>query len=434
MARKLIKEYGSHGRSVRVFVETFADSRRQELVRVEWREGGRRKTESLPNSRANQTRAKAFAEGVEERLTLQGPGRREKITMRELGERFLLAHPTPETWRPKTRRTFLNRWRVWLTVIKPERPIDTVSPETIDEFRAALRSQEFAINQVANHVQMVKAVYRFARARKYLAENPIADYAMKLSRDQRRLEVPEWTTEECAKILAQLSPRSSLHWRAYVAILLDASLGGRSNALLHLERRDIDLTARTVRWRPELDKLAKDRPQPLPRDAVRAIRIAFVWHRRMGYTGPFILPGDPRRLKKKGPRAETPYTYQALNQALRNAATRAGVTWIDYRAMHGFRRMVLNNVLAMTGNLTRAGQFIGDVDMRTLTKSYVRVRAEDLRDVADGVNVHQVDRATRTRPTRKVRKDKGAPKTRSAVQPSGNTATETAALPTHVES
>jgi integrase len=406
MPRKLIKEYGSHGRSVRVFVETFADKRRQDLVRVEWREQGRRRTESLPNSRENQTRAKAFAEGVAERLTLHGTEQRERVTMRTLGERYLLAHPTPETWRPKTRSTFLARWKVWMNFATPTRLIDTVTPETLDEFRAALKSQGYAINQVANHVQMVKSVYRFARGRKYLSENPIADYAMKLSRDQRRLEVPEWTDEECAKILGALDPRSSRHWRAYVAIVLDATLGGRSNALLHLEWSDVDMASREVRWRPELDKLAKDRPQPLPRDAVRALRIARVWRARIGYTGPFIIPGDARRQKKPGDR---PYTYQALNQALRSASKRAGVTWIDYRAMHGFRRMVLNNVLAMTGNLTRAGQFIGDTDMRTLTRSYVRVRAEELRDVADGVRV-----ATH------ARTPKGTPKMKRSPQPNGN--------------
>lgn len=395
MGRKLEKEYGTHGRSVRVFIETFKDPARQELVRVEWREGGKRKTESLPNSKENRTRAKAFASGVAERLALKGTAHFEKVTMLQLGERYLLAHPTPETWRVKTRTTFLSRWKVILAFMTRERLIDTVTPETLDQLREAMGKQDYAINQVVNHVQLLKSMYRFARSRKYFAENPIADYVMKLSRDMRRLQVPEWTEEECARILFELSPRAKRHWRAYVAIVLDAATGGRSNALLNLEKRDIDLTARTIRWRPELDKLANDRPQPLARDAVRAIRIAYVWHRRIGYTGPFIIPGDKRRQKKQT--VERPYSYQSLNQTMKNAAIRAGVTWVDYRAMHGFRRMVLNNVLAMTGNLTRAGQFIGDTDMRTLTRSYVRVRAEELRDVAQGVRVTEKERTPRTR-------------------------------------
>lgn len=385
MARTVIAELGSHGRSVRVFVETFADRSRQALVRVQWRENGKLRTESLPNSRANQKEARAFAEGVVERLRLQGAGPQERVTMRVLGERFLLAHPVPETWRPKTRLTWLARWKVWIAFIGPDTPIDTVTPESLDEFRARLRAQDVAVNQIANHVQLVKSVYRFARARKYLTENPIADYALKLSRDQRRLEVPEFTLDECARILAQLNPKHGRQWRAYVAIVLDALLGGRSNALLNLEWRDVDLAARTLRWRPELDKLAKNRVQPLPRDAVRALRIAKVWRARIGYTGPFVLPGA------KGARKfDQPYTYQALNYTLRAAAGRAGVPWILYRAMHGFRRMVLNNALALTGNLTRAGQWIGDTDARTLSRSYVRERPEDMRDVAQSINLPKV--------------------------------------------
>jgi integrase len=408
MPRKLIKEYGSHGRSVRVFVETFKDPSRQALVRVFWREAGKRCMESLPNSRDNQTRAKLFAEGVAERLTLHGRATAERLTMLELGERYLAAHPTPETWRPKTRATFIARWKVWLAFATPARQIDTVTHETLDALRGALRTQDYAINQVANTVQMVKAVYRFARTRRYLVENPIADYTMRLARGERRLKVPEWTADECARILAELSPKSPNHWRAYVGVVLSAVLGGRANAMLSLEWRDVDLNARTIRWRPELDKLAKDRVQPLPRDAVRALRIALVWRDNIGYTGAYVVPGDARRRKRST--GDTHYTYQALNQSLRAAADRAGVTWVDYRALHGFRRMVLNNALAISGNLTRAGQFIGDTDMRTLTQSYVRDRPEELRDVARSMHLPG------ERP----------PNLRQKKQRSGNTDTKTA--------
>ncbi len=405
---KEIARYGSHGRAVRVYVETFKEKGRQALVRCQWREGGKRRTESLTDSGPNRKRARVFAESTAERLALSGTSRATAPTQLQMGEAYLLAHPVPDVWRPKSLKTFTHRWRLWVAFVTPERRADTVTMEMIDAFRADLRKRDFAVNQVANIVQAVKAVFRHAKIRKLIRDNPIADYQMKLGRDQRRMSVPEWSAEECAKILAELNPRSSRRWRAYVAIVLDAVLGPRSNALLHLELTDVDLAARTVRWRPELDKLAKDREQPLPRDAVRAFRIAAVWRRRMGYDGRFIFPAgdsagrgkrrelaawelDPaqKRIGKKGQRdeIERPFTYSALNSALHNAANRAGVAWIDYRAMHGFRRHSLNNVLTLTGNLTRAGQWIGDTDMRTLTRSYVRERADELRDVADGMNL-----------------------------------------------
>jgi integrase len=370
VTRKTLKKLGAHGRSVHVFAEGA-------LVRVQWRETGQRRTESWPGTGAGKKEALAYAKGVEERLARRAPEAPRPITVGALGEAFLLAHPVPETWRPKTLSTFLARWKVWVAFATRERRIDTVTPETLDRFRAAMRADDYAINQVANHVQMVKAVWRFARERKLITENQVADYRMKLSRDQRRLEVPEWTPDECAKILAQLSPRAALGWRPWAAVVLDSLLGGRSRALLALEWRDVDLGRRVVRWRPELDKLARDREQPLPREAAMAFRVAAVWRRRIGYEGPFVFPGAQDRT-----RGVKPWGYSALNQALRAAATKAGVRWVDYRAMHGFRRMAVNNVLALTGDLTKAGQWIGDTDARTLSRSYVRARPEELRDLS----------------------------------------------------
>lgn len=405
--RKQIASYGTHGKTVRVFSQTF-DGARQDLVRVEWREHGKKRMDSLPLSRDNIKKARGFAEGTANRLAAGNTTATPKLTMRELGELYVNAHPVGETWRPKTLSTFLDRWNRWMTYATPEARIDTITEDTLDLFRKALREDGHEVNQIVNHVQLVKSVYRFAKRRKKIAENPIADYEMKLSRDQRRLNVPEWSEDECARIIAQLSPKSSRDWRAYVAIVLDALLGGRSNAMLHLEIADIDMAARTLHWRPELDKLGKDRVQPLPRDAVRALRIAAVWRRRIGYTGKYVIPsgvkiqrGESRELKaweldpkhkrigKKGRRkaGDKPFSYSGLHSRLKDAADAAGVTWIPYRAMHGFRRMALNNVLALTGNLVRAGQWIGDTDARTLSRSYVRERPEDMRDVAAGMSL-----------------------------------------------
>ena len=54
MTQKKLAAYGSTGRTVRVFLEG-------DLVRVQWREQGRRRTESWPDSRDNRVRARAFA-------------------------------------------------------------------------------------------------------------------------------------------------------------------------------------------------------------------------------------------------------------------------------------------------------------------------------------------------------------------------------------
>jgi len=99
---------------------------------------------------------------------------------------------------------------------------------------------------------------------------------------------------------------------------------------------------------------------------------------------PWELDPAQKRVGKRGRRAagDQPYSYGSLNKALKVAAARAKVRWIDYRALHGFRRMVLNNALKITGNLSLAGRYIGDVDMGTLTRSYVRDRPEDFKEIA----------------------------------------------------
>lgn len=405
--RKQIASFGTHGRSVRVFVEDFTTDR-QALVRCQWREGGKLHTESLPDSPSNRRTVKEYAQGKAAHLQMKGQPKQVRLTMYELGTRYLAAHTVPDVWRAKTLKTFLSRWKVWITFATPDRLIDTVEPTTLDDFRTAMKDQKYAVNQIANHVQMVKSVYLWARERRLLAENPIAGYRMKLSRDARRLKVAEWSNDECAAIIEQLSPKDSRRWRAHVAIVLDAVLGARSNALLNLEWRDVDLASRYLHWRPELDKLGKDRWQPLPRAAVRALRIAKVWRKRIGYEGPFVIPAvskagrgivrelrewekDPKhkRVGKNGSRAvrDRAYSYQALRDSLKSAAEEAGLKWIDYRAMHSFRRMVVNNVLALTGNITLAGKWIGDDDIRTLQRSYVRERQEELRDVANAVEL-----------------------------------------------
>lgn len=55
------------------------------------------------------------------------------------------------------------------------------------------------------------------------------------------------------------------------------------------------------------------------------------------------------------------------------------MTHVPHRAAHGFRRYVVTEIHAATGNLGLAGQYVGDKDIRTLARSYLRERPEELR-------------------------------------------------------
>lgn len=378
MSRVVIAKLGRYGQTVNVFAAQVND---EPVARVEWRELGQRKTKTFHGTRRDrEAAAKAYAEGVLDRLQGGDVVAPKRYTVGELWTAYLTAH-APD-WRPKTLILAKARWKPFTQHVNPLTWADLVQPETLDSWRLDLltskrdkTAQAMARNQVAHHIQLVKSVWRFAKQRKLIADNPLADYAVKKGRDYGAIEVPEYTPADWAAILKQLPFRDSRRWRPWAAIALDGMLAPRSRALLQLKWTDIDMTARTIRWPGETDKLGRVRVQPLPRDAVFALRVCRVWARRQGYEGAYVFYGVQARTR------EATWTYAALNKQLHDAADRAGVRKVKYRAMHSLRRMAGGNVLAATGDITKVGDWLGDTDMRVLKKSYLRARPEGLATV-----------------------------------------------------
>lgn len=391
MTERTIATVGLRGKRVRVYrCETASGTK---LVRVEWREGGRKFRESWPDTRGNAKVARAYAEGVAERLAQRGMPTRTRITLGELVERYVLAN---DHWRPMSRRNVTDRLKRFLTFATRERYADTVTPEMLDEFRAALRAsrstrmrQGMAPNQIAHHAAEVKHLMRFAKARKLVAENPLADYVIRLGKDERRQDMAEYLNDEWARVLAQLSPRKASEWRAYCLLVLAGVLGPRQKALRHVTWPDLDLASRDVTWRAATDKTGTERRQPLPRDAVRVFRIAKVWRARDGYTGPFVFYPIHRDALASG----KPYDYSSVIALLRRAERAAGVEHKPFRALHGLRRTAAGNILAATGSTSDAGNWIGDRDAKSL-KRYLKVRDSRQREVAALVSLPTTERPT----------------------------------------
>jgi integrase len=399
MSRTKVDTFGRYGSTVNVFADTLDG---EPVARAEWRENGRRRTETFHGTkRDRESAAKAFAEGTVLRLQGHTAPKPQRRTVGELWAAYVTANET--SWRPKTLRLARQRWSVFTNFLSGDTFADLVMPETLDSWRVALltnhtrRGEPMARNQVAHHIQLVKAVWRHARQRKLIPENVLADYAVKKGRDYKPLEVPEFTGEEWGKLLNALSPRRALHWRAWVAIALDGLLATRSSALLALRWDDIDMHTRTVVWPALTDKVGNVRKQSLPRDAVAALRVAKVWARRDGYTGPFVFYSPHQRTRGK------PWTYSALNAALHAAGGRAGVARVQFKAMHSFRRMSANNVLSITGDITKVGKWLGDSDVRVLQNSYLRNRPEDMAAVVATAALPKRDKTgneTATAPTK----------------------------------
>lgn len=385
--QRKLDSYGPRGARVRVFLE-------DTMVRVQWKEHGRRRTQSWPDSRDNRRRAKAFAEGVAEKLALGTRLVPEAMTLAELWRRYLAA--VALTWRPATLRNAQTHWQLFTAAVGDGLDARRITPEAMDEVQLRLRGRaakgrKRSPVQVARCLNVVRAAFTWAAQRRLL-EPQLATWRPSLAKDERPLAPAEYGPGESARILAALDFRNARQWRAWVVLTLAATLGRRWRAILALHVTDVDLRARTVRWSAEGDKQGREAVVPMPRAAVMAVRVALVWRRRQGHTSPLLVPGVQARSRHK------PYTYQAVHYALREAEQRAGVPHLPYRALHGFRRGVVTSVHAATGNLELAGELVGDRDVKTLRRSYLKARPEQLRAAVDVIDTLSNQNATASNP------------------------------------
>jgi integrase len=387
MKEATIKIYGERGYRVRVYRIVTAIG--TQIIRCEWRELRKKRRETWPDTKENERTAKGYAQGVAERLRTKKGGPKAPITLSELLYRWRLAK---DNWRPDTLISHVNRIGKFITFAGENFPAGDVTPEMMDEFRAVLRSlptkktgKPMVANQIAACASDVKALLRFGALRGLLDVNRLAAYTVTLAKNEKRDETHEYTNAEWGLILDKMSPQKASQWRAYCLILLAGTVGPRQKALRHLQWADVDLKAREVEWRRDLDKMGKKRTQPLPRDAVRALRIAAVWRRRDRYDGPWIFYAPPQGTRAKNP-GDKPYSYQSLNYWLHRSEKLADVPTIAFRAMHGYRRTAAGNVLALTGgDVKAAGDWIGDTDLKSLQK-YLKKRNDRQREIAGMVS------------------------------------------------
>lgn len=461
-SRKRIAAFGRRGQLVRVFTEEVGRAGdRRKLVRVQWNEttGAPLSTESWPASRDNVAWARAYAEGVARRLAAGQAAPPADRSLRELADAHLAAEA--ETWAPATVRNFRHRWGRFEAFAGPHTAARLVTEETLDEFRLEMRRAGVVTNQRAETVKVVKQVFRWARRRKLIAENPIADYRMKRAKGEKAAEVPEWSPAETGQLRGQLeaegAPRDARAWRLWAAIEIAAMQGPRQKALFHLAWDDVNLSGRTIRhpsapgvvlpprsvwWNVAIDKQKEERVQPLTRAVVRALRVARVWAARAGYAGPWVFfrPGagardlgnggyeTARSRRRAAAKADTPWSYQTAVSGLRRLCERCTpvVKWIKGRALHGFRKHAAGEVHRITGSERAAADWIGDKDTKVVRKHYLKKRAEEQRAVAEQLGAPVAGRAAAPpRPRTAVRGATRSPKRgRSVAENRNTTATE----------
>ena len=399
--RKELETFGRKRKRdyVRVLRET-VDGR--PMIRVQWREPKLR-TESFEDTRNGLREAKAFAEGTHERLKAPVSTRIDfpAITYRQLWEAYWTAKL--DSWREATQKNKRARWAKFELFVGKDEDARRLTRERLDEFKRAMMANGHSTYQVAQHIQVVTALYRWAvDDRDLLPPTKVTTYVPEFSRDAKRqvATMEEYQAADREKILAQLDPRSPVQWRAWALATLFAYCAPRQNAARHLEWRDIDFTAGVIHWRAELDKMGTERWQPMPPQVIDAFRVAYGWRCFDEYTGPFVFYGVQRRTRGQPLRrrdthhaktrttlegvtvGEKPYTYAAFHAQHAAAESRAGIAHKKYRSSHGHRRGVATDIHAATGSTRAAADWIGDKSTRVVDRHYVKTRTEELRRYA----------------------------------------------------
>lgn len=359
---KTIATEGASRQKIRVYTEG-------DLIRVRWRENGKRMTRSWPFSAANKATAKAFAKGIAEGREIQST--RSPVTLRQLWEKFAEAE-FPHL-RPKSKKLYKEYFARWETMWGRDFLAERTTLLMVVEFRTALAKQGKAISTIRHSIETVKMVYAWGAMHKLILTSEIALYKFKIAKESRKAAPPEYSTEEADNILAQLDPNSATQWRAWVALTICRQQGVRQNSVLHLKWTDVTTTH--ITWRAEWDKNGKEWSQPLRDGTRKAIAIAALWTPTW-YHCQWVLPSGYSRQNK-----EDPYTIGGLYLALRKAEARAGVKHLENRGGHGLRRLLAGDINEATGDPALAMMAIGD-DVRQAGR-YIQKRDDRMREVFD---------------------------------------------------
>lgn len=350
MTRKTLGTYGPRGRSVRVFVEG-------DLVRVQWREAGLLKTKSWANTAGNRADAKAWARGFADAREAAPALTAQRLTLRGLWDAYQLAEFAH--LRDNTRRLYTDGWRKWEQAWGPDFPADDVTPQMLDQFRAALEGAGLAVNTVRMAIRAVKMVHAFGDQRN-LIRNRLAPWRFKLAKEKRPVPPPEFRAGDFQRILAALDPAKPGQWRAYVALALCGYQGARQHAVLHLRWDDVDVAGGVITWRAAWDKVGREWSQPLRAGTRAALAVAARWT-----TGSrWVIPA---------PRADEPYSKQSLWWMLDQTCRRLGIVRARGQGAHSLRRMLAGDLNALTGNVALALQSIGDTSLQMASR-YVQPR------------------------------------------------------------
>lgn len=373
-------------------VRVVVDDREGRVIAYYRDADGIARKKKFPNTKAGRDEGKAFGQGWHEaraRMIAErsmpsmpaGP----TLTVRQLWDAYTASEFSAELGhglREATQKSYTQHFRRFELFIGRARIAETIKVPELAELKRRDLEAGRALNQIKQTLNVVRTVFRWGVEQELMVRSPLALMRWKSRKDEPKpLEPEEYTTEETERLLAALDKEDTRQWKAWVFMMLAANYGQRANAVLHLRWQDVDWDAGLIRWPGRYQKQGRELVRPLLWEAVSALLTAqqqreraagfrrLKHHKSLHSTAERLGEADWILFAERD-RAK-PMSYQSLHYHITQAEIRAKVEPKPYRKAHGLRRMVLGNVLEVTGDRALALEVIGDRDLSQLA-SYDR--------------------------------------------------------------
>ena len=258
---------GEWGRNrVRVFPDP-----RTGIMQVEWREDGRKQRRSLKHrdwARAKQ-QADEIAAGLAEAVAASAAeAEPEPLTLGALFE--IYGEEVTPTKAKESRKYDRATMKMFLRFFGRHRKAKTLSQRDWDRFirarragRAGRSGKPAADRTIQQDLKLLLAILNWAarsrdeEGRFLLESNPLRGLKAPSEKNPRRVLLTQ------AEYEALLRAAGAVDWRFRVALVLAHETGHRIGSIRQLRWSDVDIDARTIRWRGEHEKTGYEHRTPM---------------------------------------------------------------------------------------------------------------------------------------------------------------------------
>ena len=361
---------GEWGRNrVRVFPDP-----KTGLLQIEWRENGRRLSQSLKHR--DWARAKRQADEAAAGFAVHEPNGKAESEPLTLGRLFEIygGEVTP-TKADKSRRYDRVAMRMFLGFFGKDRDPATLSQRDWDRFIRARRTgkvgpsgRPVSDRTVEFDLRFLIAVLNWAsksrdeNGRLLLDSNPLRGLKTPKEKNPTRVVLSD---EEYG---ALLGVSRQVDWRFHVALVLAHETGHRIGAIRQLRWADIDVEDRTIVWRAEHEKTGYEHVTPMTDEAVVALEEA-ARHRYSDAGDSPVLPA-PRDTSRCAGLSAVRYWWNSA-QVLAGLEPRRGRGW------HSLRRKFASDLMALP--LKVLCELGGWKEAQTVLRCYQQADAGQLR-------------------------------------------------------